>query len=135
MAETTNPPLAFQVPEMRRIRHIHFVGIGGAGMSGIAEVLKNQGYDVSGSDLKEGVVTNRLKPWILKFTLAIGQRIAPKLMWLLCLPLLHRITRKWYPPVADGCPLCPEQKCWPKLCVIATALLLLEPTVRQRPPV
>lgn len=61
MAETTNPPLVFQVPEMRRIRHIHFVGIGGAGMSGIAEVLKNQGYDVSGSDLKEGVVTDRLK--------------------------------------------------------------------------
>ncbi|MDO6441248.1 UDP-N-acetylmuramate--L-alanine ligase [Marinobacter sp. 2_MG-2023] len=61
MADITNPPLVFQVPEMRRIRHIHFVGIGGAGMSGIAEVLKNQGYDVSGSDLKEGVVTARLK--------------------------------------------------------------------------
>jgi len=61
MADSTNTPLVFQVPEMRRIRHIHFVGIGGAGMSGIAEVLKNQGYDISGSDLKEGVVTNRLK--------------------------------------------------------------------------
>tara|TARA_R110001583_G_scaffold54751_7_gene167202 strand:+ start:2489 stop:3931 length:1443 start_codon:yes stop_codon:yes gene_type:complete len=61
MGDTTNPPLVFQVPEMRRIRHIHFVGIGGAGMSGIAEVLKNQGYEVSGSDLKEGVVTGRLK--------------------------------------------------------------------------
>ena len=33
-----------KVPEMRRIKHIHFVGIGGAGMCGIAEVLKNQGY-------------------------------------------------------------------------------------------
>jgi UDP-N-acetylmuramate--alanine ligase len=61
MADATNPPLVYQVPEMRRIRHIHFVGIGGAGMSGIAEVLKNQGYDVSGSDLKEGPVTDRLK--------------------------------------------------------------------------
>ncbi|SFR56863.1 UDP-N-acetylmuramate--L-alanine ligase [Marinobacter gudaonensis] len=61
MADVTNPPLVYQVPEMRRIRHIHFVGIGGAGMSGIAEVLKNQGYDVSGSDLKEGAVTDRLK--------------------------------------------------------------------------
>ena len=61
MADSTNTPLVFQVPEMRRIRHIHFVGIGGAGMSGIAEVMKNQGYDISGSDLKEGVVTNRLK--------------------------------------------------------------------------
>ncbi|MFO8141039.1 MAG: UDP-N-acetylmuramate--L-alanine ligase [Marinobacter sp.] len=61
MADATNPPLVYQVPEMRRIRQIHFVGIGGAGMSGIAEVLKNQGYDVSGSDLKESAVTDRLR--------------------------------------------------------------------------
>lgn len=72
MADITNPPLAFQVPEMRRIRHIHFVGIGGAGMSGIAEVLKNQGYDVSGSDLKEGVVTDRLKA--MDIEIHIGHR-------------------------------------------------------------
>ncbi|WP_232522434.1 UDP-N-acetylmuramate--L-alanine ligase [Marinimicrobium alkaliphilum] len=45
---------------MRRIRRIHFVGIGGAGMSGIAEVLLNQGYEISGSDLKESSVTQRL---------------------------------------------------------------------------
>ena len=38
------------VPEMRRVRHIHFVGIGGAGMGGIAEVLANEGYQISGSD-------------------------------------------------------------------------------------
>ena len=61
MAELTNPPLVYQVPEMRRIRRIHFVGIGGAGMSGIAEVLKNQGYDVSGSDIRDGAVTERLR--------------------------------------------------------------------------
>jgi len=42
------------------IRHIHFVGIGGAGMSGIAEVLLNQGYRISGSDLAEGSATRRL---------------------------------------------------------------------------
>ena len=45
---------------MGRIRHIHFVGIGGAGMSGIAEVLVNLGYTVSGSDLHENAVTQRL---------------------------------------------------------------------------
>ena len=49
------------VPEMRRIRRIHFVGIGGAGMCGIAEVLANQGYDVSGSDLRESPVVARLR--------------------------------------------------------------------------
>jgi len=45
---------------MRRIRHIHFVGIGGVGMSGIAEVLLNLGYQVSGSDLKQNAITRRL---------------------------------------------------------------------------
>ena len=48
------------VPEMRRIEGVHFVGIGGAGMCGIAEVLINQGYRVSGSDLASSVVTDRL---------------------------------------------------------------------------
>jgi UDP-N-acetylmuramate--alanine ligase len=43
-----------------KTKHIHFVGIGGIGMSGIAELLLNLGYDVSGSDLKETVVTQRL---------------------------------------------------------------------------
>ncbi|WP_136255458.1 UDP-N-acetylmuramate--L-alanine ligase [Onishia niordana] len=46
---------------MRRIRRIHFVGIGGAGMCGIAEVLANQGYQVSGSDLKESPVVAHLR--------------------------------------------------------------------------
>jgi UDP-N-acetylmuramate--alanine ligase len=43
-----------------KVRHIHFVGIGGAGMSGIAEVLANLGYQVSGSDLAENAATRRL---------------------------------------------------------------------------
>jgi len=42
------------------IRRIHFVGIGGIGMSGIAEVLLNLGYNISGSDLKSSPVTQRL---------------------------------------------------------------------------
>ncbi|WP_428035577.1 UDP-N-acetylmuramate--L-alanine ligase [Amphritea sp.] len=46
---------------MRRIRRIHFVGIGGVGMCGIAEVLLNQGYQISGSDIKTSVTTERLK--------------------------------------------------------------------------
>ena len=41
---------------------IHFVGIGGIGMSGIAELLANLGYDVSGSDAKRSDVTDRLEP-------------------------------------------------------------------------
>lgn len=53
-------PIVYCVPEMRRIKQIHFIGIGGAGMSGIAEVLLNQGYLVTGSDLKESETTRRL---------------------------------------------------------------------------
>ncbi|MDQ5836002.1 MAG: UDP-N-acetylmuramate--L-alanine ligase [Acidobacteriota bacterium] len=45
----------------RRIRQVHFVGIGGIGMSGIAEVLLNMGFRVSGSDLKRSEVTARLE--------------------------------------------------------------------------
>ncbi|MBS0511359.1 MAG: UDP-N-acetylmuramate--L-alanine ligase [Proteobacteria bacterium] len=44
-----------------KVKHIHFVGIGGSGMSGIAEVLVNQGYVVSGSDLGDTTTTRRLR--------------------------------------------------------------------------
>ena len=50
-----------------KVRSIHFVGIGGAGMSGIAEVLLNLGYGVSGSDLGDNAATRRLK--------ALGARV------------------------------------------------------------
>lgn len=49
------------IPEMRRIRNIHFIGIGGAGMCGIAEVLLNQGYRISGSDPHVSDITARLE--------------------------------------------------------------------------
>ena len=56
-----SPALAMTVPEMRRIKCVHFVGIGGAGMCGIAEVLLNQGYKISGSDMNASTVTRRLE--------------------------------------------------------------------------
>jgi UDP-N-acetylmuramate--alanine ligase len=46
---------------MRRIQRVHFVGIAGAGMSGIAEVLVNQGFEVSGSDIAENRTTSHLR--------------------------------------------------------------------------
>ncbi|HUQ49438.1 MAG TPA: UDP-N-acetylmuramate--L-alanine ligase [Terriglobales bacterium] len=55
-----------------KIQKIHFVGIGGIGMSGIAEVLLNLGYKVSGSDLKDSTVTERLKR--LGATIYIGHK-------------------------------------------------------------
>src|SRR5690606_13207199 len=50
-----------------KVRHVHFVGIGGSGMSGIAEVLLTLGYGVSGSDLAENASTRRLR--------ALGARV------------------------------------------------------------
>jgi UDP-N-acetylmuramate--alanine ligase len=43
-----------------KVKHIHFVGIGGSGMSGIAEVLLNLGYTISGSDLSSNSASQRL---------------------------------------------------------------------------
>jgi len=57
-----------------KTRHVHFVGIGGVGMSGIAELLKNLGYVVSGSDEKRSVVTDRLAS--LGITVSIGHQTA-----------------------------------------------------------
>src|SRR3989338_7418092 len=48
-------------PPMRRIKYVHFVGIGGAGMGGIAEVLHHEGYHISGSDIQESSMTQHLK--------------------------------------------------------------------------
>ncbi len=56
----------------KRIKHIHFVGIGGIGMSGIAEVLLNLGYRVSGSDMKDSDTTERLRK--LGGEISIGHR-------------------------------------------------------------
>ncbi len=53
--------LQHSIPEMRRIKTVHFIGIGGAGMCGIAEVLQNQGYVITGSDIAESANTRRLK--------------------------------------------------------------------------
>ena len=61
MVEEHHPKHQHCVPEMRRIHRLHFVGIGGSGMSGIAEVLAFQGYQVSGSDLRSSPVTTRLE--------------------------------------------------------------------------
>src|SRR3546814_16918059 len=65
MSATINPTMA-----MRRVRRIHMLGIGGSGMAGIAEVLINLGYEVSGTDLKDSPATRRLRE--LGATIHIG---------------------------------------------------------------
>jgi UDP-N-acetylmuramate--alanine ligase len=55
-----------------RVRHVHFIGIGGIGMSGLAEILRTMDFDVTGSDLKASDVTRRLE------TLGVEVRIGHK---------------------------------------------------------
>ena len=52
-----------------RIKRIHFIGIGGAGRGGIAEVLKNLDYEISGSDVKETSITKRLRSLGIKISI------------------------------------------------------------------
>ena len=59
---------------MHGVRHIHFVGIGGAGMSGIAEVLRDLGYVISGSDLHDSAILRRLAT--LGVTVCVGHAAA-----------------------------------------------------------
>jgi len=67
--------MLYHQPSMfAKIQRIHFVGIGGIGMSGIAEVLLNLGYKISGSDLKSSTVTQRLAS--LSATIHVGHDTA-----------------------------------------------------------
>lgn len=63
----------FLSPRMGRVEQIHFVGIGGAGMCGIAEVLHNEGYRITGSDLSENRVVAQLRS--LGIQVHIGHRV------------------------------------------------------------
>lgn len=56
-----SPNTVFPIPSMRRINRLHFVGIGGSGMSGIAEVYATLGYEVTGSDEVDSLVVQRLR--------------------------------------------------------------------------
>jgi UDP-N-acetylmuramate--alanine ligase len=70
MNSSLHPTAVAQPQGMGRVRRVHFVGVGGAGMSGIAEVLHNLDYAVSGSDLRENDVTIRLRA--MGVTVSIG---------------------------------------------------------------
>lgn len=63
----------FVSPRMGHVEQIHFVGIGGVGMCGIAEVLHNQGYRITGSDIGEGSTVQRLRS--LGIQVYIGHRV------------------------------------------------------------
>ena len=69
---TMNDAYSLSSLRMRRVQNLHFVGIGGAGMCGIAEVLLNEGYRVTGSDLVHSSTLDRLRN--LGVTITLGHR-------------------------------------------------------------
>ena len=79
--------------------HIHFIGIGGISMSGLAEILLKEGFRISGSDAKESSLTDHLTQ--LGADIRYGQRssnIQMTLIWSFTLPLSTRITRNTRKP-------------------------------------
>jgi len=63
---------------MHRVRRIHFVGIGGAGMSGIAEVMANLGFEVTGSDLRASAVLEHLRAADIRISVGHDPRLVEK---------------------------------------------------------
>ena len=82
----------------REIGPIHFVGIGGIGMSGIAEVLCNLGYTVQGSDASEGANVVRLREKGIKVTVADNTKIAIEGIDKQVVGQLAADIRAYYPP-------------------------------------
>ena len=64
---------------------IHFVGIGGIGMSGLAQIMNNMGFKVQGSDISHNKNIDRLKNPVLKFLLVTKNKISKMLQCLLFL--------------------------------------------------
>ena len=73
-------PALANTPDISNLKNIHFVGIGGAGMSGIAEVLVTQGFKVSGSDVAESIVTKHLQK-LKKFFMVTPARMLKMQKW------------------------------------------------------
>lgn len=100
------------VPEMRRVKAIHFIGIGGAGMSGIAEVLLNEGYQISGSDLAANAVTDRLADKGATILLVMKRTMLLTQAWSWSRRLLMNKTLKSKRRVKNASRLFVVLRCW-----------------------
>ncbi len=89
------PKRMIEIPGMRRTSHVHFVGIGGAGMCGIAEIVNNQGYTVSGSDIKQSATTERLQSLGVQVFIGHDSKISAKRTWLWCRQRLTIPTQRF----------------------------------------
>ncbi len=109
MNATTAPTTALPLD----IGAIHFVGIGGIGMSGIAEVMLNLGYRVQGSDLRDSPIVERLRG--LGASVAIGHR--PENLGEARVVVISSAVKSGNPELdaarAARCRSCAAPRCWP----------------------
>ena len=97
----------------RDIGPIHFVGIGGIGMSGIAEVLINLGYTVQGSDVADSANVKRLRDKGVKVAIghAAPNSTAPR--WSSSRRRSSATIRSWSRRARSACRWCAAPRCWP----------------------
>ena len=131
MAET----ILTREPMMQRIQRIHFVGIGGSGMSGIAEVLLGLNYTVSGSDIAESSSVTRLTG--LGIEVSIGHRASnvDGADVLVVSSAINEANPEIKAARGSEYRLSRERRCWLSSCAIASVLLWQGHTEKQRPPV
>ncbi len=96
-----------------KVKRVHFVGIGGAGMSGIAEVLATQGYQVSGSDLAATAVTRRLQSVGIAIAWGTRPQTSPAPTRWSCRPPLPPTIPRWSRRVHAAFPSCRARSCSP----------------------
>jgi len=99
-----------------KINHIHFVGIGGIGMSGIAEVLLNLGYEVSGSDIRETEITRRLEQLGARISYQHRRENIEGAEVIVVSAAIRREIQRSSQPLKNLFPSFPEQKCWQSSC-------------------
>ncbi len=98
----------------KTIQHIHFIGIGGSGMSGIAEVLLNLGYKVTGSDMKSTDVTERLAGLGAHIFYGHKAENAAEAQVVVTSTAVAEKTPKWLMPGRARSQSSPASRCWPK---------------------
>ena len=117
-----------------KAQRVHFIGIGGIGMSGIAEILLTLGYAVSGSDLRRSSITDRLGT--LGATVFQGHAAANVVGSgvVVTSSAVNEQTPRWSRRGTARYPSSSAPRCWPSLCALNTASPWPACTARPRPP-
>jgi len=112
MSRSTRTQSASPERFMRRIRKVHFVGIGGAGMSGIADVMNTLGYQVSGSDMASNTATEQLKKSGVKVYSQHSVDNVSDVDVVVTSTAISVTTLKYAPPKPTVFRWCHVQRCW-----------------------